>query len=282
MTTTTTTNEPSSFSLFSALPPELRVQVWDHALPYVGPALHFYKKGYWRLQHLTEADVDYDPHDEDNLHISFRHDLLDDVRFELPSTFVNREAHDVTLAWLRDHGIQVRRLEDGESQDEKCSTFVRLFDPKNDILFVEFDKWEDFICEPDDRHFEPDIQGKMVSLSSDLTQIALPEALLLKEADTLPELFRSYFNVRVLFVIINEQPELQHDGDSTKPQAPWKVDSAQGGAFAWNPDRGAFDFTGSDKTQCSQIESVIQRLGKEIPQNHIHRFEVRPVLAVKG
>ncbi|MCJ1304479.1 hypothetical protein MMC08_007291 [Hypocenomyce scalaris] len=91
------------------------------------------------------------------------------------------------------------------------------------------DKWNDFLCEPDDRRFQPDLFGHLVDVQPDLTRIAVPEALL-----------------RMLLIIVNAQPDLQSADNNMKPQRRWEFESTQGGAFFWTDDRGGFDFGDSD------------------------------------
>ena len=169
----------STFPLFSSLPLELRDQIWRDALPdKIGPALYFYRKGCWCPRHLLQSDEEYDStNDELNLNFEFRHDLLDVVQFEVPLFFVNREARNIALAWMSEHGIEIRARE-----DRRSPVFVCPFDPIRDVLYITLDKWDEFLREPDDRCFEPDLFEKLISVNSaDVRRIAVPEALLRTE-----------------------------------------------------------------------------------------------------
>lgn len=169
----------STFSLFSSLALELRDQIWRDALPdKVGPALYFYRKGGWCPRHLSQSDEEYDPQDHEfNLIFEFRHDFLDVVQVEVPLFFVNREARNIALAWVREHGIEIRAREDRQSP-----VFVCPFNPTRDVLYIALDKWDEFFREPDDRCFQPDILGQLInSRAADVTRIAVPEALLRSE-----------------------------------------------------------------------------------------------------
>lgn len=169
----------SSFPLFSSLPLELRDQIWRDALPdEVGPALYFYRKGCWCPRRLLQSDEEYDPTNQElNLNFEFRHDLLDVVQFELPLFFVNREARNIALAWVREHGTEIRALEGRQSL-----VFVCPFNPIRDVLYIALDKWDDFLREPDDRCFQPDLLEQLISVKpADITRIAVSEALLRSE-----------------------------------------------------------------------------------------------------
>ena len=272
----------STFPLFSSLAPELRNQIWGDALPdKVGPALHFYRKGCWCPRRLSESDEGYDlENDENNLNFEFCHGLLDDVLFEVPIIFVNREARGIAIAWVLEQGIEIRSGEDGQ-----YPVFVRPFDPVRDALYIELDKWNDFLREPDDRQDQPDIFGQLVDVKPNLTRIAIPEALLRNQVDTLSEMFRYFFHLEVLFIIVDAQPDLQSLDSDAKAQRRWEFESTQGGAFFWNEDRGGFDFQGSkyigNEALYRLIEEASKELGDGLAKNHIHSFEIRPVFAVR-
>ncbi|KAI0836742.1 hypothetical protein F5Y06DRAFT_298432 [Hypoxylon sp. FL0890] len=98
----------SSFPLFPRLSLKLRDKIWRDSLPdKVGPALYIYREGCWGLRQLKETDEGYYPGlDYYNFTFEFRYDLLDDVQFDIPMAFVNREARDVALAWAREQGFR--------------------------------------------------------------------------------------------------------------------------------------------------------------------------------
>jgi len=169
----------STFPLFSSLALELRDQIWRDALPNeVGPALYFYRKGCWCPRHLLQSDEEYDPENHEfNLNFEFRHDLLNVVQFKVPLFFVNREARNIALAWVREHGIEIRAREDRQSP-----VFVCPFNPIRDVLYIALDQWDEFLREPDDRCFQPDLLGPLINFkAADVTGIAVPEALLRSE-----------------------------------------------------------------------------------------------------
>ena len=272
----------STFPLFSSLSPELRNQIWRDALPdKVGPALYFYRKGCWCPRRLSKSDEGYDTeNDENNLNFEFRHDLLDDVQFEVPLVFVDREARGIALAWVREQGIEIRPCE-----DRQYPVFVRPFDPMRDALYIAFNKWDDFLCEPDDRQFQPDLFEQLVDIKSDLTRIAVPEALLRSEVATLSEMFRYFFYLKVVFIIVDAQPDLQSADKDMKVQRRWEFESTQGEAFFWNDDRDGFDFGDSeyigDEALYRLIEKASKGLGEGLVKNHIRSFEIRPLFVVR-
>lgn len=121
--------------------------------------------------------------------------MLDDVQFEVPLVFVNREARGIALDWVRKQDIERR-----PRKNKEYPVFVRPFDPMRDALYIALDKWDEFLCEPDDRLYQPDLLEQLVDIKSDLTRIAVPEALLRIEIDTLSEMFQYFFHLEILLM----------------------------------------------------------------------------------
>ena len=171
--------DTSIFHLFTSLAPELRHQIWHAALPdEVGPVLYFYKKGGWCPQHPSLSDERSNPeNDESYVDFEFRHDVLDAVQIEMPLFFVNHEARNIALTWIHKHNIEMRVYAHKEGQLQ-APVFVSPFDPIHDALYVSIDEWDEFLCEPDDRCFQPDMVKHYIHTHpADVTRIAMPEAL---------------------------------------------------------------------------------------------------------
>jgi hypothetical protein len=302
----------SIFHLFTSLAPELRDQIWRAALPdEVGPVLYFYKKGGWCPRRLLPSDEGYDPEndDESNVNFEFRHDVLDAVQVEIPLFFVNREARNIALAWIREHNIEIR-VYARKHEQLQSPVFVIPFDPIHNALYIALDKWDEFICEPDDRCYQPDMVEKLIHIqAAGITRIAMPEALFRGEGEvaaalaeliviTIPlsflylcfsdlrELQDRWFGlVEVLFILVDTPLDLQPANNGMKIQPRWKLENIEGGTFFWNHDRGRFDFNESeyiiDEALYKLIEEINEWLGKELVKNSIRSFEVRPVFAVR-
>lgn len=274
--------DPPTFSLFTSLPQELRDQIWRDALPEdVGPTLSRYREGYWCPRRLLESDEGHDPdNDENNLNFEFRHDVLDDIRIEIALVHVNHEARDLALAWVREQGIEIRRREDRPSP-----VFVRPFDPTRDALYVPLDQWFHFIYELDNRLFQPDLFLRPVDCKSDLTRVAVPAALLQSEAASLHDMFRYLYNLKVLLIVVDPQPDPRSADDDVMVQYRWDFENVWGGAFFWNHDRGGFDAENTghvgDEALYGLIEEAGRELGKGLVNDHIRSFEIRPVFAVR-
>jgi hypothetical protein len=282
---TTVLTKPSTFLLFSTLPRELRDQIWRYALPNdIGPALFFFKKGCWCPRRRTAAEYRYDAeNDENNLVFEWRADLLDDIEFEIPMVFVNREARGIVLDWIREQGFKTL-----PSEKAQQPFFLRSFDQTRDALYVGREKWIDFLCDPSDTLFQPELLNQHADVDSDLTRLALPEGLLQQDnwVDDLPEMFRHFFGLRELLIIVGAQPNLQSvDNDKKVPQR-WEFESAQRGALIWNDDRSDFDFEDGERVGDELLYRLMRNgidmaLREVLIQEHIHKFEIRPVIAVE-
>lgn len=120
-----------------------------------------------------------------NLIFEFRHDLLEDAQFEVPLVFVNRKARDIGIAWVPDQGIGIRIC-----KNRQYPVFVDNF---NRISL-----------------------NSLSTFESDLTRITVPEALLRSKITTLSEMFQYFFNLKVLSIIVDAQPDLQSADNDIK------------------------------------------------------------------
>jgi hypothetical protein len=78
-------------------------------------------------------------------------------------------------------------------------------------LYVPLNKWEDFLCDPIDRTFQPDFKEQHFGTRTELKRLAVPKELLWSEhlAATLAEVFQYFFMIKELLIIIKGQLDLQ-------------------------------------------------------------------------
>ncbi|KAL4761089.1 2EXR domain-containing protein [Aspergillus foveolatus] len=191
----------SEFHLFPLLPPELRLQIWNYALPAtlpVGSAVFPYKKGCWGPRRLTPGDPGYNPVNDDlNLNLEFDHTLLDPLEIELPLLQVIHEARIVALEWTRKQNLQVRF-----NKHNPQLLFLRPFNADTDTIYVSRSQWHDFICEPMERPFEPDlVQRQLDCPGVPFSRLALDVWILRHEPDCLAELFNYYYTIETVFAV---------------------------------------------------------------------------------
>ena len=274
---------PPTFSLFPRLPLELRNQIWQHAMPKQrGPVLQFYRKGCWCPRRLTQSDEGYDPEHEDrNMNLEFRHNLLEDAWYDVPLLFVCRESRGIALAWVHEQGLTMCRRKDG-GRDPVC---VRPFDPLRDALYVASDKWDDFVHEVDDRTSEPDLYEQLVDVRSEVECIAIPQVLLEREKETLCEIFQNFGSVRVVFIVVGQEPKSASTNSGMKLQRRWELEGGQdAAALCWNPDKREFDLVDGERHNNEILYRPIMAnltLVDGLVKNYTGRFEFRAVSAIR-
>ncbi|RAH41116.1 uncharacterized protein BO95DRAFT_436116 [Aspergillus brunneoviolaceus CBS 621.78] len=133
--TTSTPNPP-----LSRLPPELRLMVWEAALPdpVVDP-LYIWRYDCWtaRLDETKNAQDEK----KNELHIEFDPRPLDCYEVHLPHFSLNHEARWVALRWLEK---QQPRLQIRYHKKTRRFSIVRPFDPTRDTVYVPYRQWFNF------------------------------------------------------------------------------------------------------------------------------------------
>lgn len=273
--TTIAATYPVTFPHFSSLPPELRNQIWNHALPDKDrPALFPYRRGCWCPAYLSESDERYLAN-HDNIDMEFRGELLEPIPVEVPIYSVNCEARGIALAWAHRQGIRVHFC-----KETRRHVFTRLFDDEQDTLYVAPNKFDDFVCEPWDRAFEPDLLGRMITSGPSVRRIAVLESLFQTMILGIDEVFHQYGGVQVIFIIVNAH-------DDMKVQQRWELENTQGKALLCDKKHGRFDW-GDGENTCDEaiyrwIEAATKGLGEVLAKNHVGDClrSFQPVRAVR-
>ncbi|KAM0417467.1 hypothetical protein ACHAPT_012529 [Fusarium lateritium] len=258
------TTDSSVFIRFPDLPPELRSQIWHQALPVIGPAICRYREGLWHPRYLQPGDEEYSAEWEDNICLDFRPDLFIKVPVEIPLIFVNREARSVAQGWARKHGVEIQP----ESQ-----TCVRPFDLESDIIYVNIDQFEDCYMEPHERMLEPDLVGRMISLTIRPQNLAVSEMAF--RTDTVKPIILSLHNYAYhLYVIVGEQPDVE---------GLWELDRSRGRSVFWNPEQQRFHMGEGELITDEDLYRTIEEDKKGLSPDleDFVRLEVRPAFAVR-
>jgi len=156
------------FTLFPRLPPELRDQIWYHALSGPRqPGICQWQPGLWYTKRLTAEDHDWSKDDPNNIRLEFRYDRLG-TRVCIPIADVNQEAHRVALAWAGDNNI------------EKVSKygkfkFGRRMDKDRDTIYFPTDMIEFIETEAVERGFEDDLLDRNHTVATYITSLAVSE-----------------------------------------------------------------------------------------------------------
>ncbi|KAM0234997.1 hypothetical protein ACHAP5_009859 [Fusarium lateritium] len=242
------------FTFFKDLPLELRLEIWQHALPTVDlPGLAIYEKGCWQPRFLTPSDWDYDEGDPDNIRFEFRYELLP-VSLEVPMVFVNHEARSVALSWLQRSGIQIRS-KDGQTY------FQRPMNREIDALYLPIDKLEDFLTEPLDRHFEEDMINRQVDMVPYIRRFAISEDFFYNEEFVL-DAWVWFHNMNIIYVVVGQQPD---------DQGHWEMVDKGERSITWDVEKG-FELGNGvgvcNEDLCQRIIADEHRLGDLLKYKH--------------
>ncbi|KAL2823228.1 hypothetical protein BDW59DRAFT_163392 [Aspergillus cavernicola] len=281
--------QPSSFT---RLPGELRNQIWQLALRdplgQQQQQLCFYKSGCWDPRRLTAADSGYDPDNEEhNLEFEFHHDRLDRVLVEVPLFFVNREARSFARAWIHKQGLQI--CFDKYTQS---LYFVRPVNPKEDILYISKEQFINFLSDPYDRLFQPDLKNHYISWNApEFRRLALPVALLAEQGpDTLAEVMRDFYLTEIILIVKADPGGLWTEGHEARVRQRWELESTagiEGPICCWDLVNEQFQWMDRDSTDISEyplkklLEDACLHLRTELLDNHTQHFKIRLALAVR-
>lgn len=277
-----TMNPKATFPLFRYLPLELRTKIWHVALPDKDrPGLYPYRRGYWHPRWIPPGDKDFDPSHQPNIDLEFRSDLFDKIKVQLPMLFVNWEARGIALAWAHQKRFKMRFY-----KNHQCHILTRSFDPMHDALYIAPHQVHSFCEEATERMGYPDICDHIITMAPFLFNAAIPEALLYaEEDDRIRQIFEDFSYLRVIYIVVSRPPKFTDS--EVKVQTQWDLVSPPGQRkFIWDPSYRYFDYEGHKFIGNEALYQRIEELGEELVEmlveNKISKFEIRPVLAVRG
>ncbi|PLN79460.1 hypothetical protein BDW42DRAFT_126946 [Aspergillus taichungensis] len=267
---------PTAFPQFPLLPPEVRRQVWSLALGKLRPALYPFRNGCWCPRQLGEGDANYDANTVHNINIELRHELLDHVPQPAPSLrTVNCEARAVVKDWLR---AELQSLQIRQSQLPPWT-----FSSTGNIMYLASNQGYDYYVGPWDRLNEADVEGQMVCFQYRLGALAVSEEMVRETPEDLVEFVDWMGHVRVLYVVVGEEPDLSTVGVRVRWR--WEIDGDGRRSYVWDYDRGGFRWGDGERTGGEELWKKIEELGEEIAKwcksDGIQRFQINPVYVVR-
>ncbi|KAI9690726.1 MAG: hypothetical protein M1820_009857 [Bogoriella megaspora] len=162
--------------------------------------------------------------------------------------------------------------------------FVRPFSLERDVLYIPFEKWDEFLREPSDRQDEQDLFEHLLAIKSDLTRVAVPEALLQNGMISTYELNLYHWKVKELLIVADPQPDLLADPDRNM-QPSWEFEDSRSGAFSWNQERQEVESRGprcaDEEALSAFLEGRNKALVAGLVQNHGRKSEVRVVHVIR-
>ncbi|KAJ4422584.1 hypothetical protein N0V82_002703 [Gnomoniopsis sp. IMI 355080] len=271
----------SSFTLFPDLPTELRLHIWNKALPdYIPPALFSWKPRCWKIRFLMNNEPESEPNRDDlNLVLEFRHSMLGPARFHLPLVSVNNEARGIALSWAAENGIDIDQV--GEKDGP---VLKRAFDPESDAIYFPLDCWNDFLYEAANRAFEPDLVERNYSNRTEVYQIAVPEMLLHRGPATgLKDVFDSFPFLKVLYVVTGAHAETNSSNGEEDTPFRWEINKAQSDwEIVWAGNQSDWNIP-MDKTNMIDdalrigILDTAKELQEGLRESSMRNFKIRVV-----
>lgn len=280
-----------AFHLFPCLPAELRLQIWQETLPELdGVTLHGYKKGCWDLRDPlpSESDAESGALASADKILVFRHEMLDDVHIDMPIVFVNREARSTALSWARAQGVKM-----DFNAERGCHVFVLPYNPRQDALFINSHKLDEFCTEPADRLAGLQLRGQSAYSNPEITQVALPHTALTSEMAVFYDLIHWFPRLQVVYIIVDIEigptpPKFSTAEERARQKERmkhlrWKASQTQGHSYVWdNKDRKFVRNIGTPigfRSMYREIEDYLAvGIAKAFAKRDVERFEIRPVL----
>lgn len=286
---------PLSFHSFALLPPELRIKIWQNALPdHDNPAIFTWKPGCWIPRNLTATEQKTNTYGPRAAKISWEHRHLTPVEVPIPLGRVNSEARAIGISWAHQRGFRQYPLEG------RGHVFGRPFDPTRDILFVPRHLVEEFDSELEYRCAGPDVAGCVVGALVDVERIAVDGGTLEFQDCNIPPAvswymlptqgLRAFSKLKALFFVIGEQPgdsiDIEYAGEmltSVRPR--WEIEDVKGEHLAWNVQEKRFDVMDDEnvanKDLYQRIEATCAWACNNLARGRDTGFEARPVFAVQ-
>lgn len=285
----------ATFPRFPDLPPELRTEIWRHALPIrIAPALFTFKGGCWKPCIRTASDRDYQPDNPSaNRVVRFQHDQLrGGMRLKLALLCVNSEARDVVLAWaVKQPGVEVL---DGTNKNHKSDDggpiVLCRFDPERDCVFVHFKDWEEFNNDQALAFLESGWHplDPRLGLECDIKRIAVPNNFFLQRNKHWRELYAltaSFTALGALYIVAGPLPAVSTLGaDDQVHQWRCEIDDISGAQVSW--DRNLLKWSLQNQSGDSQLQfvgDVVWQAIRELDRGVMvqESFTVRQVSLVK-
>ncbi|KAF5570946.1 hypothetical protein FPHYL_781 [Fusarium phyllophilum] len=211
------------FTLFPKQPPELRDQIWYHALSEPRqPGICHWKPGCWIPKYLTAEDHDWSHNRPNNIRLEFRYDKLG-TPVHIPIVDVNQEARRVALAWARDNNIR-NRYKNGKYE------FRRRMDKDRDTMYFAKDMMEAAQKEAINRRSEDDLRGWYHPVATYITSFAVSERFM-RIAKLMPYTWETHKNLERIYVIVGKQPD---------QKGQWEIDTTRGASFLWTRETSTF------------------------------------------
>ncbi|PYI18330.1 hypothetical protein BO99DRAFT_307227, partial [Aspergillus violaceofuscus CBS 115571] len=196
----------SSFPKFSKLPAELRLKIWEEALPeLIEQPLYFYSQRPTTCARDTPADDGSLPEGMPQS-MDFRHGQVHPRVAELPHLFVNWEARRTALRWVGKQGAET--LSSWKRPTHNHHVLVRPFHPETDTLYIPADLWNGFCREKPTVGSMPAYPFANYSAAERaFRHVALSVRMIQEEPAVLVHLLWHWRALEVVYLVAHEQQD---------------------------------------------------------------------------
>ncbi|RAH68413.1 2EXR domain-containing protein [Aspergillus aculeatinus CBS 121060] len=199
---------------FSRLPAEIRLMIWEAALPDpIGKPLFFWRRAPWRPAAARNSmGGDYDLiHPDDMGHF----------KIEIPLLQVNKEAERVAKEWIQRQLPPLTRLRTNQTAAS------RRFNAGRDVVFCTDNQFPDFVAEVENLYRvmgSPDAR-KYIKKENLIRTVALPQQILEDHPDKLQQIFRGGIQAwcHDLYIIVDAPADLRQIEPGSGEQWDWQV-----------------------------------------------------------
>lgn len=217
--------------------------------------------------------------------LEFDHTRLPQAHFSVPMFFVNSEARSVALGWMKQHNIQIRYYPEAEAL-----LLVRAFDIYYDTLFVPVGQFNEFICEPSDRQFQPDLIYRNLGCPEpEVRKVAMRFDKSSEDECRVVEIFEWYRLVETVYAIAKgDEVPVELDEFGLQPRLELEIDDpalrwegeVDDGDFEWVDTKGIFVRDG-DVYQLLEQEAADSALRERLGNIGPDGFEMKPATLVR-
>ncbi|KAL8400873.1 hypothetical protein RB594_001049 [Gaeumannomyces avenae] len=280
------TNETSVFHKFQCLPSELRVKIWEEALPEESDTTLFAHERwdyvYWPQEGMDD-EINFENISESWTRADFRVYDVPAVRMA-PLLNANREARHVAVAWACQHGYRKARRGAGDGDGNGPAPLVmrRRVDPAVDAVYyptaeapsARFHEARDMMMYNDPDNDE----GSFVSF---VKAVALPRAMIEEVSmETWRRIKLMHRRWDVLYVVLGPQPDNLAGGV-------WELHHHPvygPGSLVWDMEAGAFyNAQGGDVTVDGDVSAVVDAVARALADvaDDVTDMELRLARAVR-
>ncbi|RAH72178.1 2EXR domain-containing protein [Aspergillus aculeatinus CBS 121060] len=233
----------SSFRKFPKLPAELRLKIWEEALPeLIEQPLYFYSQRQRQTTHAYDTLAAVVPQS-----IDVQHGQVRPRTVELPHLFVNWEARGTALCWVGKQDAETLsswmrpKQSPSHHHHHHHHILVRPFSPETDTLYVSAELWDGFIQEKRKTESVPGYREVGGVVAREPTFIAFPAPeralrsvavamrLLQEHPGSLVGAFFRWRGVKVVYLVVHEQgdDERQFESDAMEGKQPWRFEVSE-------------------------------------------------------